>query len=130
MVGFPGERVWDLQTVFQDERFGHCPMNHTVVALGGGTVRYEWNRDILKGSGPIILLTAKLKVLAERVKKNDRPRVNPGATLEQDLSQLWKRFKHLYYLAADFTYRTDRDETVRHEANDIIRILKQKVPGF
>jgi shikimate kinase len=119
---------------FREREYEICKrfsrMNHTVVALGGGTVRYEWNRDILKGSGPIILLTAKLKVLAERVRKNDRPRVNPGATLEQDLSLLWKRFKHLYYLAADFTYRTDRDKTVRQEANDIIRILKQRVPGF
>ena len=119
---------------FREREYAICKrfsrMNHTVVALGGGTVRYEWNRDILNGSGPIILLTAKLKVLAERVRKNDRPRVNPGATLEQDLALLWKRFKHLYYLAADFTYRTDRDKTVRQEANDIIRILKQRVPGF
>jgi hypothetical protein len=44
---------------------------------------------------------------------------------------LWKRFKHLYYLAADFTYRTDRDKTVRQEAHEIVRIVKKKVnPGL
>jgi shikimate kinase len=134
-----GKRIHDIVAEetwlgFREKEYGICKrfsrMNDSVIALGGGTVRYEWNRDILKGSGPIILLTAKRKVLAERVKKNDRPRVNPGATLEQDLSLLWKRFKHLYYLAADFTYRTDRDKTVRHEANDIIEMLKKRVSGF
>ena len=103
-------------------------MDHSVIALGGGTARYEWNRDVLKGSGPVILLMTKLKVLAERVKKNDRPRVNPGVSLEQDLSLLWKKFKHLYYLTADFTYRTDQGKTISQEAEDIIKILKRK--GF
>ena len=105
-------------------------MDHSVIALGGGTARYEWNRDILRGSGPIILLTARLKVLAERVKKNDRPRVNPGVTLEEDLSVLWKKFKHLYYLAADFTYRTDQGKTVLQEADEILRLVRKRVPGF
>jgi len=139
MEGKAGKRIHDIVAEetwlgFREREYEICKrfsrMNHTVVALGGGTVRYEWNRDILNGSGPIILLTAKLKVLAERVRKNDRPRVNPGATLEQDLALLWKRFKHLYYLAADFTYRTDRDKTVRQEANEIVRIVKKRVQGF
>ncbi len=137
-----GKRIHDIVAEetwlgFREREYGICKrfsqMDHSVIALGGGTARYEWNRDILKGSGPIILLTAKLKVLAERVRKNDRPRVNPGATLEQDLSVLWKKFKHLYYLAADFTYRTDQEKTVRQEADEIIRIVKKRgprVPGF
>ena len=115
---------------FREREYTICKrfseMNHSVIALGGGTVRYEWNRDILKGSGPVILLTARLKVLADRVRKNDRPRVNPGASLEQDLALLWKKSKHLYFLAADFTYRTDHGKTVHQEADEIIRILRKK----
>lgn len=115
---------------FREREYSICKrfseMNHSVIALGGGTVRYEWNRGILKGSGPVILLTARLKVLAERVRKNDRPRVNLGASLEQDLSLLWRKFKHLYFLAADFTYRTDQGKTVHQEADEIIRILRKK----
>jgi len=134
-----GKRIHDVVAEetwlgFREKEYTICKrfsqMNHSVIALGGGTVRYEWNRDILKGTGPIILLTAKLKVLAERVRKNDRPRVNPGVTLEQDLSVLWKKFKHLYYLAADFVYRTDRDITVRQEADEIVKILGERVRGF
>ena len=115
---------------FREREYSICKrfseMNHSVIALGGGTVRYEWNRDILKGSGPVILLTARLKILADRVKKNDRPRVNLGASLEQDLSLLWRKFKHLYFLAADFTYRTDHGKTVHQEADEMIRILRKK----
>lgn len=130
-----GKRIHDIVAEetwvgFREREYAICKrfprMDHSVIALGGGTVRYEWNRDVLKGSGPIILLTAKLKVLADRVKKNDRPRVNPGATLEMDLSLLWKSFKHLYYLAADFTYRTDQHKTVKQEADEIIKILNRK----
>ncbi len=134
-----GKRIHDIVAEetwlgFREREYAICKrfsqMNHSVIALGGGTVRYEWNRDILRGSGPIVLLTAGLKVLAERVRKNDRPRVNPGASLEQDLSVLWKNFKHLYYLAADFRYRTDRGKTIPKEADEIIKILKQRVSGF
>src|SRR3990172_9013282 len=130
-----GRRIHDIVAEefwlgFGEREYAICKrfsrMDHSVVALGGGTVRYEWNRDILRGSGPIILLTARLKVLAERVRKNDRPRVNPGVSLEQDLSILWRKFKRLYNLAADFTYRTDKGLTVRQEVEEIIRILKKK----
>ena len=130
-----GKRIHDIVAEetwlgFREREYAICKwfskMDHSVIALGGGTVRYEWNRDILRGSGPIILLTAKLKVLADRVRKKDRPRVNPGVTLETDLSLLWKSFKHLYYLAADFAYRTDQDKPIRQEADEIIKILERK----
>ena len=134
-----GKRIHDIVAEetwlgFREREYAICKrfsqMHQTVIALGGGTVRYEWNRDVLKGSGPVILLTAKLKVLADRVRKKDRPRVNPGVTLERDLSLLWKNFKHLYYLAADFKYRTDQEKTVHQEAGEIIKMLKKRVPGF
>ena len=50
-------------------------MDHTVVGLGGGTVRYEWNCDKLRSTGVNILLIAGLNTLVERVKINYRPRV-------------------------------------------------------
>ena len=130
-----GKRIHDIVAEetwlgFREREYAICKrfsgMDHSVIALGGGTVRYEWNRDILRGSGAIILLTARRKVLAERVRENDRPRVNPGVSLEQDLSLLWKKFRRLYYLAADFTYRTDQGKTIRQEADEIIRALKKK----
>jgi shikimate kinase len=46
-----------------------------VICLGGGTVRYEWNIDVLRGTGLIILLEAPLDELVERVRAADRKSV-------------------------------------------------------
>jgi shikimate kinase len=100
--------------------------NHAVVAMAGGTVRYEWNMDILKGTGVTILLNARINTLVQRAIKNDRPRVNPVSDLKADLILLWKEKRHLYYGAADLLYRTDRNKTVKQEAEEIIKILKKE----
>jgi shikimate kinase len=59
-----------------------------VVALGAGTVPYAWNTDTLRGTGIMILLEADLSVLAERARTADRPRVDPGVSLEEDLKRI------------------------------------------
>jgi len=100
--------------------------NHTVVAMAGGTVRYEWNMDALRSTGVIILLNARINTLVQRAIKNDRPRVNPVSNLKADLVLLWKEKRHLYYGAANLLYRTDRNKTVKQEAEEIICILKKK----
>ncbi len=101
-------------------------LDHSVIAMAGGTVRYEWNMDVFRGTGVFILLTAPIKTLASRVEKNDRPRVNLGTSLEKDLSLIWRKYMDRYEEAADFTYRTDRNETVKEEAEEIIDRLKKK----
>jgi shikimate kinase len=70
-------------------------------------VRYEWNMDVLRGTGRIILLTAGLDELARRVRAADRPRVNVGATLEDDLRTIWSESEEKYRRAADLTFDTD-----------------------
>jgi shikimate kinase len=90
-------------------------LNRSIVCLGGGTVRYEWNRDVLRGTGLIILLTASLEELARRVRLADRPRVNVGTSLEQDLEKIWSEAGDKYRQAADLIYSTENktvDETV------------------
>ncbi len=96
-----------------------------VCALGGGTVRYDWNRDALQGTGARVLLLANLDVLAERVRVNDRPRVNPGVSLEEDLDQIWTRHKDLYLSFADIVYHTDHDKTAEQEADELVELLRQ-----
>ncbi len=105
---------------------GFASMDRAVVALGGGTVRYEWNRDVLKGTGVNVLLTAELDVIADRVRVHDRPRVHPGTTLEEDLALIWGQNKELYLSWADLVYRTDQGKTASEEADDLIRILQRK----
>lgn len=100
-------------------------MDHTVIGLGGGTVRYEWNTDVLKGSGVNILLIVDLAVLPERLQDNDRPRVNPGVSMVEDLTWMWEKHKDLYMKYADIVYRTDQGKAVQLEAQDLFDMLKK-----
>jgi shikimate kinase len=87
---------------------GFSQLKNAIICLGGGTVRYEWNTDILKGTGLIILLTASTEELIRRVKPADRPRVNVGTTLEEDIRMMWQTSKDKYFNAADIVYQTDQ----------------------
>jgi shikimate kinase len=97
-----------------------------VCALGGGTVRYEWNHDALRGTGLTVLLEADLGVLADRVRGADRPRVTPGLTLEEELRRLWSSAEPLYRQAADLSYRTDLGRDVEAEAKDLELMIRQR----
>jgi shikimate kinase len=94
-----------------------------IVCLGGGTVRYEWNLDVMKPTGPFILLEASVEVLVERVRLADRPRVNKGTTLEQDIAIMWENERHKYLACADVVYRTDRKDLAAEirEIEDLLR---------
>ena len=100
-------------------------MDRTVIALGGGTVRYEWNRDALRGTGVVLLLTTDLDDLADRVRADDRPRVNPGTTLEEDLAKIWSAHQDLYYDFADIVYPTERNKPIAQEVDELVGILKR-----
>lgn len=81
----------------------------SVVCLGGGTVRYEWNIDILRNSGIMVLLEASEEELIRRVSLADRPRVNTGTTLEEDVRRMWRDYADTYRGTADYIVRSDRD---------------------
>lgn len=112
---------------FREREYALCRrfanLQRVVVALGGGTVRYAWNTDILLGTGVMILLDADLGVLAERVRRADRPRVNPGASLEEDLRRIWFAAGHLYRQAADLIYRTDGGKEIESEVVELLDLL-------
>ncbi len=101
-------------------------MKQTVSALGRGTVRYEWNTDLLRGTGMMILLEADLFILAARVRAVDRPRVNPGVSLDEDLRRIWASSAHLYRKAADLIYRTDMGKGLEKEVDDLLSLLQSR----
>ncbi len=112
---------------FREREYALCrrfaAMKRVVVALGGGTVRYAWNTDILRGTGAMIFLEADLAILAERVRNADRPRVNRGVSLPEDLQRIWSTSGHLYRDSADLIYRTDQGKTIEAEASDLLVLL-------
>ena len=95
---------------------------NSVICLGGGTVRYDWNVDILRPTGKLILFEASIEALVERVSKADRPRVNPGVSLEEDLRIMYEQSHDKYLAAADIIYRTD-EKTEDEEVQDIKKII-------
>lgn len=115
---------------FREREYRICKrfagMNQSVMALGGGTVRYEWNTDILRGTGVMILLEADVSILAKRVRGADRPRVSPGVSLEEDLKRIWSSSAHLYRQAADLIYRTDTGRGIEEEVEDLLSFLKTR----
>jgi shikimate kinase len=120
------EKGW---VAFRELEYSICKefaaRRRSLVCLGGGTVRYEWNTDALRGTGLIILLTASLEVLARRVRLADRPRVNAGTTLEEDLEKIWSESADKYRQAADWTYPTD-DKT----ADEAVEELKPRLREY
>jgi len=95
---------------------------NAIIALGGGTIRYEWNRDILKGTGTIIHIDTPPDVLIERVRKADRPRVHASTTLEEDVHRIWTESGHKYLEAADIVYETAR-KSLAEEIRELQKII-------
>lgn len=95
-----------------------------VVALGGGTMRYEWNRDVLRGTGGVVLLEADLATLASRVRAADRPRVHAGASLEEDLERIWAASAPLYRDGVALVHRTDGGRDVESETEALLGALR------
>jgi shikimate kinase len=99
-----------------------------LICLGGGTVRYEWNMDVLRGSGFFILLTASAAELVRRVRNEQRPRVNVGATLEEDLQTIWRQSEEKYRHAADLTCDTD-GKTIEQITAELLPAIRQHLSG-
>lgn len=100
-------------------------LEHAVCALGGGTVRYEWNTDVLRGTGVMVLLEGDQALLAERVRGADRPRVHAGLSLEEDLARVWERSAHLYRGAADLVYRVAPGRGIDESVGDLVGLLER-----
>jgi hypothetical protein len=70
-------------------------------------------------------LTAALAELARRVKLADRPRVNIGTSVEEDIRLIWQKSRDKYYNAANLVYATDQ-KSIEEE----VRELKQLVMDY
>jgi shikimate kinase len=103
-------------------------IDNAIICLGGGTVRYEWNLDVIKGSGLVILMTAALEELIRRVKLADRPRVNAGTTVEEDIRLIWEKSSAKYYGAADLVYATDQ-KSIEEEVRELKQIVLDYFQG-
>jgi shikimate kinase len=118
------ERGW---LPFRELEYSICKyfagLSETIVCLGGGTIRYEWNRDALAGTGPVVLLEAGEDTLIERVSRADRPRVNADTDLPGDIRRMWREHGHIYRSSADHIVSTD-GRTLDEEVADLLDIME------
>lgn len=78
-----------------------------VVSCGGGAVLREANREMMKMSGCIVLLTAKPETILERVKNStNRPVLNGHMNVEY-IAGLMEKRRACYEDAADYIVVTD-----------------------
>jgi len=134
VLGYSFHRLVEEQgwVAFRELEYSLCKSfartSNAIIGLGGGTIRYEWNRDALRGSGIVILLEASIPELVRRVSVADRPRVNPGTSLEEDVRLLWEKYKDIYEGAADIIYRTD-EKSLEEEVEEL-RLWVRTDPRF
>jgi len=128
MLGYSFHQLVEKEgwLAFRELEYSICKrfaeLDNAIICLGGGTVRYEWNLDVIKGSGLVILMTAALEELIRRVKVADRPRVNAGTTLEEDIRMIWQKSRDKYYAAADLVYATDQ-KSIEEEVRELKQIV-------
>ena len=123
------ERGW---VAFRELEYAICKRfarrEKSLICLGGGTVRYEWNMDVLRGTGFFVLLTAPLDELVRRVRNEQRPRVNMGTSLEEDLRAIWEQSEEKYRRAADITLDTD-GKTVDALVAELQSVVRRYLSG-
>ncbi len=100
------------------------PSTPTVLALGGGTVERQANRDVLRGQH-LIWIDADPEILYKRAKGPDRPLAHAG--LANFLERYRRReplFRELAAFRIDVTTRVPEDivdQIVRYETNPNLR---------
>jgi shikimate kinase len=71
-----------------------------VVALGGGALLAEKNRDVITRSGALVYLKASIETLAGRLVGSDRPLLQGETPLAEKIASLLEARAHLYESAS------------------------------
>ncbi|GAB3104993.1 shikimate kinase AroK [Aestuariicella hydrocarbonica] len=90
--------------VLKDLLFGEP----AVLATGGGIVMKEENRQMLKGDGTVVYLTASVDQLVERTYKDKKRPLLQVPDPEAKIRELIARRDSLYREVADMIIQTDR----------------------
>lgn len=97
-------------------------LQNQVVSTGGGVLMFFENAEKLKNSGKLVLLTAEIKTIHERLEHaKDRPSLTGTGFLEE-LEQVWNERKDRYHHFADQVVSTD-GKTPEEIVQEIIREL-------
>jgi shikimate kinase len=85
-------------------------LDEVVVSTGGGTVTRQENRDLLKGRGPVVALSASAETIFRRTRRHKRPLLEVGDPTERIRTLLAER-ERAYRDVASFWVSTDGRES-------------------
>jgi len=100
-----------------------CSHDRAVIACGGGVVIDSANRELMSGSGIVILLEAKSETIYRRLSSNTGDEVRPllaGDDPMQNIKDLKDKRQTLYDKASDWTVHTD-NLTIAEVSEEVIR---------
>ena len=125
--GEAGFREREYQALCQCAR-----LDAHVVALGGGAVIAEVNREVLQGTGSLVWLTASATTILERLEEDPttssrRPALVAGGGLEE-VERLLSERTPVYQESADLVVSTDQRTPVE-VAGEIVAWLDQQPAG-
>lgn len=99
-----------------------CQLKNIVMATGGGAVLQPENRVVLKQSGKIIYLRAKVSDLYQRMRHDKSRPLLQGGNLRQKLEHLYKARDPIYAALADYIVSTGAQS-----ATDITHTIEQLI---
>jgi shikimate kinase len=99
------EKGWEEFRAAESEALESCLSGTNVVcATGGGIVLREDNRRLMRTRGQVVLLDAPVHVLVRRLHADtQRPRLTNAATLDEEVTQVWRERKAHYMATAHDT---------------------------
>lgn len=108
----------------------------TVVSLGGGTITFERNREIIKSTGILVYLQSELGYLYKRLKwKRDRPLLINTEDNSSDTDQLRRSIETLikirepYYNQAEIKITTS-GKKIGTTVDELVSLLKPYLKIF
>ncbi|MCL4261304.1 MAG: AAA family ATPase, partial [Anaerolineales bacterium] len=109
----------DLESVTLKEIVGHASSVTKVIALGGGALLRDANRQIAENAGKIVLLTAELNALFERLNKDSERRPLLAGDLKTKLANLLEKRREHY---ASFALKIQTDNNSAKQNARLVQI--------
>jgi Shikimate kinase len=124
------EKVADIFTEKGEEYFRRCESetletilaaeDNIVLALGGGTILQEHNRELLRSHACVIWLKTSMDIVWSKLHNSDRP-LAKGRSRE-DIEALYESRKPLYEAVADVVF-----EVNTRDFKTVVRTLAEKI---
>jgi shikimate kinase len=99
-----------------------------LIATGGGVVKTEENRALLRERGLVVWLPATVKQQLRRLEKDRKRPLLQAPDRQERLEKLAKERNPLYAEVAHLTYRS-RDRNVERAAQDLASVLEDRKHG-